>query len=155
MTNPYEKELTELKQKVAELENKIAQDNKPKSVCWDPKGNLYRITSKGSVERSLLGLAHDEYVLAGAVRDNKQQAEKATAAIRKYVRLLAYKDEFAPDYNPDFTSTAYKYYVYLDVPNTVYCVSNCKYTPAIGNVYMPEEVANELARKLNSGEVVL
>lgn len=153
MTPPYEPEIAALKQKITELEAKIAADNKPEIVPWVPKGGQYWISGESLVEAYPTRDAPKEYILASTVRDNKQQAEKAAAEIRKFSRLLAYRDEFAPDYKPYFECddgkakiifVSGKYYMLKDI-----------FSQNVATVYFPEDVAIELVKKLNSGEVVL
>ena len=81
--------------------------------------------------------------------------------MRIHNRLLAYVAEFDKDWKADWTNTDQgKYFVYYnyginEYDINEYCI-DCHVTVCLtGVVYMSEECATELCRKLNSGEVVL
>jgi hypothetical protein len=73
---------------------------------------------------------------------------------RATMRLLAYREEFAPGYVvPDSEKRAS--FVGWYAPYKRYEECGHTHTRAAGVVYMPRNVAEGLCRKLNSGEVVL
>ena len=91
----------------------------------------------------------------GTERKTREDAERAAIEMRKFNRLLAYRDEFAPGYEPDWSDEVEKSYVFQDRESGKYKVADNIMCQTLGAVYMPYDVANELCRKLNTGEVVL
>jgi hypothetical protein len=124
---------------IAELEN-----HKP----WEPKGGDWCVFVDGKV---LDGDSESLVRLFGAERPTKGQAEQAAVAMRRFNRLLAYRDEFAPGYI--FQRGGMNYYVYANDRDWFVESVSVKLAPA--QVYFPMDVADELCRKLNSGEVIL
>lgn len=103
---------------------------------WNPKGGKFSIHGNGTVSR-----------------DNYKQAEQAAKKMCTLNRLLAYVDEFETDF--EFGKYDCSYYVYFDHFAKEYRFDLNNYHEHLGCVYMSIEVAEELCRKLNSGEVVL
>lgn len=116
---------------------------------WEPMKGKYTINVLGEVINARCDESNGGF---GMERNSIEEANKALIEMRKFNRLLAYRDEFAPDYE-------YKSY------QRNYCVFYCHAIGAWGyredsgyqsvQVYMPEQVAIELCEKLNSGEVEL
>lgn len=151
-------DLLELKQVLAEanimvanLKAKIANLEKPKIEKWEPKGGNWYIDCKGDV---YAGVSTEGTCVFGVERETKELADAAAVEMRIFNRLLAYRDEFAPGYNPDWPNhNEDKFYIYK-------CGESWDWSKNAtdgfaGGVYMPKDVAKELVRKLNSGEVVL
>ena len=138
-----EEELKELLEKKAgevifgNLEVKV----KKKVEQWNPKVGEWIIDM------------YSEQEYAGLVRETKEQAESAAKKMRAFNRLLAYVDEFDPDYN--YRKGISNYYIYYYHGSGRYEYHYSKETQTLGAVYMSKEVARELCRKLNSGEVIL
>ena len=151
--NTLQKQIEEMKQRIAEMEALVSnQQEKVEVKQWQPIGGEWWVDSEGDV---LAGMSIDETRQFGMERPTKEQAEKARDEMRVYHRLLAYVHEHAPDYeyNPDDDN----YYIENNLDEGVgyYRIDwDCNYK-RVGLVYMPEDVAEELCRKLNSGEVVL
>ena len=119
----------------------------PKPKKWEPKGGDWTIHGNGD----LLECADPEYTENGHAYDTKEAAEWAAAKIRKYARQLAYVHEHAPGYVvPPIGEEAW--FVYENRVGDFF-VSSDIHARDISTVYMPREVAQDLARKLNSGEV--
>lgn len=131
------------------LQNGESITLEPPKKKWEPQHGNYTISGGDVFKASSI-----IYAKFGASRKTKQQAEKTSDKMRAFNRLLAYVDEFAPDYDPDWSKETNKYYVYVTNKGEYIYVSDihCK---DIGKVYMPEDVARTLVEKLNSGEVVL
>lgn len=113
---------------------------------------VWTIFSDGSI---LKYRSHNDCRLFGKTRKTEEQATKARDEMRIFNRLLAYRDEFDADFKEVWDGNTNNYYVY-------YCVSTGKYKfsanfieRGIDKVYMSKEVAKELVRKLNEGEVIL
>ena len=76
--------------------------------------------------------------------------------MRAYNRLLAYVAEFDKGWKADWTKADQgKHFVYFNYPTNEYYTGCHTNASAIGQIYMSKECAEELCRKLNSGEVVL
>ena len=155
--NTLQKQIEEMKQKLAELESLVHnQQEKPNVKQWQPVGGEWWVDTTGDVSEAPSSEEHRQF---GTERPTEEQAEKARDEMRVYHRLLAYVHEHAPDYVYD--KDADNYYIEnnldedegvgFDYYRTDY---DCNYK-RVGLVYMPEDVAEELCRKLNSGEVVL
>lgn len=146
-------ELEELKERkrlylnwVYKIDDQIAELEKPKQ--WEPKGGDWCVFVDGKVYRD----ENDYSVrLFGTERPTEEQAEKAAVAMRRFNRLLAYRDEFAPRYI--FQYGGMNCYIYARDRLWVVGSTYDNHIPA--NVYFPKGVADELCRKLNSGEVIL
>ena len=125
----------------------------PKPEQWQQQGGDWFVHPSGCVTGAISSSSYQNF---GVERLTKELAEKACDAMRIHNRLLAYVHEFAPKYNPDaIDQRERKYFVFFDKStNKWYC--NHTYASLLGGaVCMPHDVAKELVRKLNSGEVVL
>lgn len=121
----------------------------PKIVPWKPVGGDYYINTAGCVHKSESTQHCSEF---GTERPTREQAEKARDEMRVFNRLLAYRDEFDPDF--DFEEAGCGSTVY----HTGYgyaTTTDDLYGRNVGTVYMSKAVAEELCRKLSNGEVVL
>lgn len=133
----------------------VLRDEKAAAVeikKWEPKGGKFVVFSTGDIGSG--ASPNSDAIKFGACRETKDQAEKAAIEMRKFNRLLAYRDEFCPDYVPDWSNRLeLKHYVLYDHSEEKYKVYTFFYSPC--EVFFPKEAAYELAEKLNSGEVVL
>lgn len=122
--------------KVADkLQQQIEALDKPKQ--WEPRGGAY---------------GYDMVVR----RRTKEAAEKASAEMRTHNRLLAYVDEFGGDWEADWAVNGKaKYSLYYDYDSRRWHVDTNHVCCVSGAVYMSQECALGLERKLNSGEVAL
>lgn len=152
MSNSKLQKIEEMKKKLAELEAEIrAEENKLKQ--WEPVGGSYYVSGSGQVARAP---SVDESRMFGTERPTEDQATKARDEMRVFNRLLAYRDEFEPDFVPDWNNDCWdKFYVSYSYPLRAWRVVSARDNRILGVVYFSKEVAAELARKLNSGEVVL
>lgn len=127
----------------------------PKKSSWEPVDGEYEIYSSGEIASKYIDSGHIKRKTFGTVRTTEELAEKAAKEMRSFNRLLAYRDEFCPDYKPDWTDMRKpKYYVSFNHINKKWmCYSNNAsetFAPCF-----PETIVKELVEKLNSGEVVL
>ena len=144
-----ENELKLLESGVAAIREQLAA--MPKQ--WEPEGGRYFIRASGNVANEE---STTECKIFGAERKTREAAERAAIEMRKFNRLLAYRDEFAPGYEPDLANAkSWKYYVYFRTESGSYQLTHETKSYSLGVVYMPKSVAEGLCRKLNSGEVVL
>lgn len=119
---------------------------------WEPEGGDFFIDPDGQVT---YGESSDNYKRFGTERKTREAAERAAIEMRKFNRLLAYRDEFAPDYDPDRSElTVGECCVHFDHARKRWTMSRNRVGDVAGAVYMPLRVAVHLCRKLNSGEVV-
>ena len=151
--NTLQKQLEEMKQKIAELEALVNnQQGKSEVKQWEPVGGEWYVDCTGDASEAPSSEGCREF---GLERPTEEQAEKARDEMRVYHRLLAYVHEHAPDYeyNPDEDN----YYIEKNLYDfsDKYRIDSDSSYKRVGVVYMPEDVAGELCRKLNSGEVVL
>lgn len=135
----------------------------PNPPQWQPKDlnhseRYYYIVSDGSyvstlnaantVDRARLSLGNYFHTI--------EESEEAAKQLRQLLRLRAYAREFAPNYKPDWANRSkLKWFIYWDTKDQEWSCSNNQFMCNTTTVYMPMGVVEELARKLNSGEVVL
>lgn len=135
----------------------------PKPVQWEARrlhtlNNYYSFDTDMKVfstpeTQHLLDMARADF---GNYFYSQQEAEEAAKQVRQLLRLRAYVREFAPDYKPDWGDyTEQKWYINFDGVANKWSYSNNQFMRTVATVYMPKEVAVELVRKLNLGEVVL
>lgn len=145
----------QLQQEIEALQKQLEEKQKALAAMpekWEPKGGDFWINENCDVVHMINDGFYD--AVCGLSYQTRQQAEKASKAMRAHNRLLAYVAEFAPDSFCSelcFASVAYD-------PNKdkfVTVVSGCMAYRSLTDVYMPTKVAEELATKLNSGEVEL
>lgn len=144
-----EKQIEEMEAKLQEMREELNHKKQ-----WEPEGGTFTIMSDGNLSAIVPSMPNHRNF--GTERKTKEQAEKARDKMRVFNRLLSYVDEHAPDYEPDWD----------DIEPEKYCIAYNylhekwekianNYLQTIGAVYMPRTVAENLCRKLNSGEVVL
>jgi hypothetical protein len=146
---------TKLKQQIEEMEEKLEEmrSELDKVEKWEPEGGKYFILGDGGITETATIF---EYRVFGTERKTREAAEKARNEMRVFNRLLAYRDEFAPGYEPDmYDFNHHTWFVYYNKHEMEFRAYNNYTNIDVGKVYMPEAVAKELVRKLNSGEVVL
>ena len=146
-----QKELTALKEKVADLESRILFPNEPVAK-WQPKSGDWWIDEGGEVFAAQTSSESRKF---GTERATKEQAERAAVEMRRFNRLLALRDELCGDEVVDWNNHKYKHYVYFSH-------SRKKWFPEFNDDYEsinPYFTSRELAQKacdmLNSGEVEL
>lgn len=121
---------------------------------WEPEGGNYFVDLDGLVTSRPSHAANHCF---GIKRKTKELAEAAAIKMRQHNRLLAYVDEACGGY--EFKLGKDNYTVYLNSSDGTqegrWEITYGVYHRYPGVVYMPEKVAEELAKKLNSREVVL
>ena len=122
-------------------------------IRWKPQSGEWYVETSGKVS---MGCSTKRTQFFGVERQTEEEAEYAAQQMRTHNRLLAYVAEFDKGWKADWTKAGQcKYYVYFNSPTKEYCMRCHTNAPTIGQVYMSKECAEELCRKLNSGEVVL
>lgn len=147
----------QLQQEIAELQKQLEEKQKALSAMpekWEPKAGKFYVDEVGAVSEFSSNFAGscdfgNEYA-------TREQAEKAAKAMRAHNRLLAYVAEFAPDWEADWNDHYQtKAEVIFDKTLGEWLVDISADGFGPSTVYMPDEVAEELVVKLNSGEVEL
>lgn len=131
---------------LSEIDEQIAELEKPKQ--WEPKGGKWSVTGNGTVVKTFSMFKSQ---LFGSERPNEEQAEQAAVAMRRFNRLLAYRDEFAPGHI--FQYGGLNHYIFAQ--DRLWLVGSTSLNNSPANVYFPEDVAKTLCEKLRSGEVIL
>ena len=150
--NDLQKELQELKEKVAELESRIAAEPVAK---WQPKGGNFFIQSSGKVSEVVGGsdTPHKEF---GVERPARQQAQCAAVEMRRFNRLLALRDELCAGEVVDWENGEEKHYLYYwngDAPK--WRIGIDTYSRVQTPYFTSDELAQKACDMLNSGEVEL
>ena len=146
--NDLQKELQELKTKIAELQSRIVAE----PVKWQPKGGYYCVNADGYVRQSH---STEDFQLNGVERKTKEQAQRAAVEMRRFNRLLALRDELCGNDVPTFESsnTPKCFIVYNGFEDTweVSAIYKGLVTPC----FKTEKQARRACDMLNSGEVEL
>ena len=146
--NDLQKELQDLKAKVAELESRIVAEPVKK---WEPKGGASWVNGTGEIIPSF---SEDNARLFGAERETKEQAERAAVEMRRFNRLLALRDELCGDEMADVYSKSEKYCLFY-----AHSTKEWGYTDntlmTLTPYFTTEESAQRACDMLNSGEVEL
>ena len=141
--NDLQKELQELKAKVADLESRIAAE----PVKWQPKGGNWFIYGDGGMYEGM-GLETE--------RATQEQAQRAAVEMRKFNRLLALRDELCGDelvaWGDDYTE---KYNIYFSHERGRWYISPDLFCESITPYFTTDESAQRACDMLNSGEVEL
>ena len=146
--NDLQKELQELKAKVAELESRILFPNEPVAK-WQPKGGDWCIGIEGDV----FEFANNEiYYHFGTARKTKEQAQRASVEMRRFNRLLALRDELCGD---DAVGRKDCRKVYFAYGQKIWRVSANVSCETITPYFTSYDLAQKACDMLNSGEVEL
>ena len=148
--NDLQKELQELKEKVAELESRIAAEPVAK---WQPKGGYWQVDCEGDVV-AVDSFSHQKEF--GTTRTTKKQAERAAVEMRRFNRLLALRDELCGDEVLDWENGEEKHYLYHwngDTPK--WRIGIDIYSRLQTPYFTSYDLAQKAADMLNSGEVEL
>ena len=149
--NDLQKELQELKAKVADLELRIVAEPVAK---WQPKGGDFYIQNSGKVSE-VVGSSDTLHKEFGVERPARQQAQRASVEMRRFNRLLALRDELCGDEDMDWGAYDEKYYVYLSHEDSKWDWTYDKDCQRIQPYFCFREEAQKACDMLNSGEVEL
>lgn len=150
MKQEIQNKIDQLKKQLNELEAELKKPNK-----WQPKGGIWHIRMDGVIG---CAPADKKYAEFGTERNTREAAENASRAMRVFNRLLAYRDEFFPEwaeYKGDLYFVDQKYNIFGNPAWEYYKTGGKQVTHFNGRVLFSISVAEELVRKLNSGEVEL
>ena len=149
--NDLQKELQELKAKVADLELRIVAEPVAK---WQPKGGDFYIQNSGKVSE-VVGSSDTLHKEFGVERPARQQAQRASVEMRRFNRLLALRDELCGDELVDFNNNAFKYYLYFNHADKSWYIDFNDEHEVIMPYFTTRESAQKACDMLNSGEVEL
>lgn len=117
---------------------------------WEPRAGRYYIDGTGHIYTAN---SSDNYRLTGSERKTAEAAERLAHDQRIFNRLHAYREEFAPGYVvPEIGAETW---CVIMRGGGVWKAEPVRNSQCPTEIYMPEDVASDLCRKLNSGEVVL
>lgn len=152
--NNLQKELQQLKAKVADLESRILFPNEPVAK-WQPKGGNFFIQSNGKVSE-VVGGSDNPHKEFGVERPARQQAQRAAVEMRRFNRLLALRDELCGDKSVNWGDEyKEKYYVYFSHDSARWDTSSDEYCESIRPYFTTKELAQKACDMLNRGEVEL
>lgn len=143
-----QKELQELKAKVAELESRIVAE----PVKWQPKGGYLQIDCGGDVV-AVNSFSHQKEF--GTKRITKEQAKRASIEMRRFNRLLALRDELCGDDVQTFESSNPKCFIVYNGFEDTWEVVSAIYKGVVTPCFKTEKQAKRACDMLNSGEVEL
>ena len=135
-------------------ESIVLEPPKSKVEPWEPAGGQWHIHGNGKVHR--FGRALRPYKEAGTSRECRERAEVDALKLIAYARELAYQHEVAPNYVPNWSDSciSQKHYVHYDKNNFATVGFNSTICTRTRIYYPTRQIAQRLADKLNSGEVV-
>ena len=147
----------QLQQEIAELQKQLEEKQKALSAMpdkWRPKAGKFYVDEDGAVsEITSHFISNQDF---GNQHATREQAEKAAKAMRAHNRLLAYVAEFAPEFVGDWREQEQgKSFVLFDNESKRWFSATAYRDRNASSVYMPRHIAEDLAAKLNSGEVEL
>jgi hypothetical protein len=143
------KEIADLKARIQELENQIAEP-----VKWQPIGGDWYINGECCIYKSCIGSTEKSRQF-GTERPTKEQAERAAVEMRKFNRLLALRDELCEDDVVDWNISATKYYLAYCNSQKEWYVEHTVVTQYCTPYFTTDESAQRACDMLNSGEVEL
>ena len=150
--NDLQKELQELKAKIADLESRILFPDEPVAK-WQPKGGYWQVDCEGNVV-AVDSFSHQKEF--GTKRITREQAERASIEMRRFNRLLALRDELCGDEVMDWTDRRKdKHYVYFTYDHKRWCISENVACESVTPYFTTKEAAQKACDMLNSGEVEL
>ena len=149
--NDLQKELQELKAKVAELESRIVAEPVAK---WQPKGGDWYVSVNG---KTFCYTTRNEGCREfGTERQTEEQAERAAVEMRRFNRLLALRDELCGDAVANWTDNeSNKWILYFDNKDNEWTTGKNQYMQYVGVYFTSDELAQRACDMLNSGEVEL
>jgi len=148
--NDLQKELQDLKAKVAELEARIVAEPVAK---WQPKGGDFYVGTGGSVSMIDSRVFTKEF---GIERETREQAQRAAVEMRRYNRLLALRDELYADKDVNWLNDKEeKYSLYYSHEKGKWELDWNVTNESIQPYFTTLESAQKACDMLNSGEVEL
>lgn len=146
----------QLQQEIAELQMQLEEKQKALSAMpdkWEPKGGDFYVSSEGD---AVYAPSCNSTRVFGTEYNTMEQIEKAAKAMRAHNRLLAYVAEFAPEFVGDWREQEQgKSFALFDNESKRWFAATAYRDRNASCVYMPRHIAEDLADKLNSGEVEL
>lgn len=148
--NDLQKELQDLKAKIAELEARIAAEPVAK---WQPKGGDFFVGVGGSVSMYDSRVFTKEF---GMERETREQAQRAAKEMRRFNRLLALRDELYVGKDVNWLNDKEeKYSLYYSHEKGKWELDWNVTNESIQPYFTSLESAEKACDMLNSGEVEL
>ena len=149
--NDLQKELQDLKAKVAELEARVVA--KPAVKKWEPKGGDFFVGAGGSVSMYDSRTFTKEF---GMERETRDQAQRAAKEMRRFNRLLALRDELYVGKDVNWLNDKEeKYSLYYSHEKGKWELDWNVTNESIQPYFTSLESAEKACDMLNSGEVEL
>ena len=125
-----------------------------KQEKWTPSGGLWNVEPWSESYANQMSVTYINYSNAGLEYETKEEAIKASKAIRSYARQLKWLSENSDGWKPDWKDTSKeKYYIYYDEKINDYNINSNQIHKNINTIYMSKKNAEKLARLLNEGVV--
>lgn len=138
-----------LENELAELKAEIIEEEKTKD--WNPSGGNLLVCSTGEV--SEISWGSDRYRNFGVEFDNKNQAQQAAIAYRRYHRLYRLALELNGDWVPDFLNQEEDKYYIFNSYNTLK-VNICNVAKRYCDIYFKTEKLAQKAIDILGDELV-
>ena len=128
--------------------------DEPKQEKWTPSGGRWNISLVDKAYKC--STTSEKYSEAGMEYKSKEEAIKASKALRSYARQLKWLSENSDGWTANWSDTDQeKYYVYYHAEPKKYHFASNKSNKTINTIYMSEDNAEKLCRLLNEGVVEL
>lgn len=149
--DPVAERISNLQKELDELKLAHAKSKEQPVEQWQPKGGEWYIDSINEVSD---GPSSELHRLSGREYQTKEIAHRAADLMVEHNRLLAYVFEHAPYYTPNWDNIDdEKWFVYFNYDDSKWMADYTRLDRTVGTVYMPKEVADDLANKLQAGIV--
>ena len=144
-----EQQATDLAQKLKELKETYAEQEKPLLWKCDSYREYYTINSAERIDcydfNSTFDASNQAAYNAFKTSPQAKTANKKLKLPRLLAKLFA---EHCPDYEPDWDESVKKYYFYWDHATSMLYISDNWKAQSVGTVYFPKDVAEKLRPKL-------
>lgn len=124
----------------------------PKQDKWEPIEGEYRLTNELNVYTAIAKNYNTQQI--GFQYETKEEAIKASKAIRAYARQLKWLSENSDGWDADWNNkNQNKYYIYYNNVSKEYVCLHNQTDKYLNTIYMSKYNAEKLTRLLNEGVV--
>lgn len=134
-----QQEIAKAQQTLKELQQKL---EKEKNKKWEPKGGEWWVDYMGRV---FCDNTNSTIRKSGLEFETKEAAEKAAIAYRRYHRLYKLAEELNEGWEPDWSDTSEKFYIYFNNEDKCYHLSTNNFFTKLSGVYFKSRVVAQLA----------
>jgi hypothetical protein len=131
---------------VEKLQKELEESKKPKK--WEPKGGSWYITGMGMVKK---GPTYKDTAACGLEFETQDAALNAYKEYKTYHRLYKLAEELNEGWEPDWKSTAPKFYIYRDSDGHLVVDYVIEVRLLAGILFKSREVANNAVDIINNG----